>query len=153
MTIRDAQFGFSNLYLAELVATTGPHYEIALSDHPQPCGEQRAPGQTVLIDLFDNPSAYDSRVMHAGAYDVWQLPEGPGNDSPPTDQRSVTTWSNGPSTQLARDGAVTIDEFSSDTLAGSFELEFRGGKLRGSFSATFCEDWRLNGVVPGPDQR
>lgn len=154
VTIRDARFGFSNLYLAELVATTGPHFELSLSEHTQPCGAEREPGQVLLIDLFDNPSAYDSRVMHAGDYLVWDLPAGPGNNTPPMDRRSVTTWSNSDGAiQLARGGMVVIDAVSSDALSGSFELEFRGGHLHGSFEATFCEVWRMNGVIPGADSR
>ena len=154
VTIRDARFGLSNLYLAELVATTGPHFELALSDHDQPCGAEREPGQVLLIDLFDNPSAYDSRVMHTGDYLVWDLPVGPGNSTPPMDQRSVTTWSNSDgAVQLARAGMVVIDEVASDALSGSFELEFRGGHWQGSFEATFCDVWRMNGVIPGSDAR
>jgi hypothetical protein len=154
MDVKDAQFGFSNLYLAELVATTGPHFEIALSDHEQACGDHSDEGQVLTLDLFQDPSAADSRVTEPGEYAVWVLPTEPtaGKQALPTDNLSVAIWSfeggEAPNHRIAQAGSVTITEVSEANLTGAFDLSFEDGHLSGKFSAPFCESWKLNPGVP-----
>lgn len=138
--------GTSSGYTFNRAEWISDHTVVKIVDTERDCGESdfpemlSGPRNSLLLDLFDDPTQPDSRVTQPATFEV------SGNTGPiSSSQRAIATFRHGASSgtnfiMTAQSGLVTVMTVSADGISGTFDLVFLDGdRLTGSFGALFCE--------------
>lgn len=138
--------GTSSGYSFNRAEWSSEHTVIKMVDTERDCGEgdfegtRSVPTNSLLLDLFDDPSQLDSRVTEPGTFEVSSITE-PISSS----RRAIATFVHdtvvGTSfISTARSGTVTVSTADADGISGTFDLVFmEDDRLTGTFGASYCE--------------
>lgn len=138
--------GTSSGYSFNRAEWSSEHTVIKIVDAERDCGEgdfegtRSVPTNSLLLDLFDDPSRLDSRVNAPGTFEVSSITE-PISSS----RRAIATFVHdavvGTSFLMtARSGTVTVSTADAHGISGTFDLVFmEDDRLTGTFGASHCE--------------
>lgn len=147
--------GTSPAYSFNQHGWSSDHTVVKFVDTERGCGQSdfenppTVAANSLLLDLFEDPTQPDSRVTEPGTFEVSSI-EGPISSS----RRAIATFVHdavaGTSFLMtAESGTVTVSSASAEGISGTFDLVFNTDafavgssnedRLTGTFGALFCE--------------